>query len=166
MTVRDWKPTTDEERLFEARFLALTGNRPFRWQWRLFDDFIRCKWPYQIDLPTDLGKTSVIVIWLLALHRAFEVEGKPLLHPRRLAYVVDRRVVVDQASEEAEAIVTRLDRRSTTRTIRYARLRCAFETQAATGEFLRFRPCAASGPSTRAGARTRRARQSLSGRST
>ncbi len=110
MTVPDWKPTTDEERLFETRFLSLTGYRPFRWQWRLFEHFTKCEWPYQVDLPTGLGKTSVIALWLLALGRALEVGAEPLLHPRRLAYVVDRRVVVDQASDEAEAIVLRLER--------------------------------------------------------
>lgn len=117
MALSDWKPATDEERRFETRFRALTeslapphGHRPFRWQWRLFKQFSRCEWPYQIDLPTGLGKTSVIAIWLLALDHALETQAKPLRHPRRLAYVVDRRVVVDQASEEAEAIVTRLER--------------------------------------------------------
>jgi CRISPR-associated endonuclease/helicase Cas3 len=105
----DWMPSTPEERLFEARFRALTGHRPFRWQWRLFENFTKCEWPYQIDLPTGLGKTSVIALWLLALGRALEKGAEPLLQPRRLAYVVDRRVVVDQASEEAEAIVTRLE---------------------------------------------------------
>jgi CRISPR-associated endonuclease/helicase Cas3 len=110
MTVPDWRPTTEEARLFEQRFRALTGNRPFRWQWRLFEHFTRGEWPYQIDLPTGLGKTSIIALWLLAVGRALEEEGKPLRHPRRLAYIVDRRVVVDQASEEAEAIVRRLDR--------------------------------------------------------
>lgn len=108
--VPDWEPSTAEEHHFDARFRALTGHRPFRWQWRLFEQFTRNEWPYQIDLPTGLGKTSVIALWLLALGRALEVEAKPLLHPRRLAYVVDRRVVVDQASEEAEAMVTRLER--------------------------------------------------------
>lgn len=110
MTVPDWKPSTDEERLFEARFRALTGHRPFRWQWRLFEDFTKYEWPYQIDLPTGLGKTSVIALWVLALGRALETNPKPLLYPRRLAYVVDRRIVVDQASDEAEAVVTRLER--------------------------------------------------------
>lgn len=110
MTVADWNPTTHEERLFEERFRALTGHRAFRWQWRLFEQFSRCEWPYQIDLPTGLGKTSIMALWLLAVDRAIEQEVKPLRHPRRLAYVVDRRVVVDQASEEAEAIVTRLER--------------------------------------------------------
>jgi CRISPR-associated endonuclease/helicase Cas3 len=106
--VPDWQPHTSEERLFAKRFAALTGNHPFRWQWRLFESFTRAAWPHQVDLPTGLGKTSVIGLWVLALGRALEMDAVPLPIPRRLAYVVDRRVVVDQASEEAETIVNRL----------------------------------------------------------
>jgi CRISPR-associated endonuclease/helicase Cas3 len=50
-----------------------------------------------LDIPTGLGKTATIAVWLVA--RAL---GAPL--PRRLAYVVDRRAVVDQATEVAEKL--------------------------------------------------------------
>ena len=55
------------------------------------------------DLPTGLGKTSIITIWLLALaHRA---RANTLIgFPRRLIYVVNRRTVVDQATREAEKL--------------------------------------------------------------
>jgi CRISPR-associated endonuclease/helicase Cas3 len=55
------------------------------------------------DLPTGLGKTSVIAIWLLGLAeraRTRAVSG----FPRRLVYVVNRRTVVDQATGEVEAM--------------------------------------------------------------
>lgn len=52
---------------FEADFTALTGNAPFPWQRTLFDSFMEGKIPPVCDLPTGLGKTSVIAIWLLAL---------------------------------------------------------------------------------------------------
>jgi CRISPR-associated endonuclease/helicase Cas3 len=48
-------------------------------------------------LPTGLGKTSVMAIWLIA-----RAHGAKL--PRRLVYVVDRRAVVDQATDEAEKL--------------------------------------------------------------
>lgn len=51
--------------------------------------------PSAIDLPTGLGKTSVIAIWLLARAAGAKV-------PLRLVYVVDRRAVVDQASAVAD----------------------------------------------------------------
>ncbi len=56
-----------------------------------------------LDIPTGLGKTGVMAIWLVA--RAC---GAPL--PRRLAYVVDRRAVVDQATEVAEGLRNCVDR--------------------------------------------------------
>jgi CRISPR-associated endonuclease/helicase Cas3 len=52
-------------------------------------------------IPTGLGKTAVIGIWLAA-----RAVGTVL--PRRLVYVVDRRAVVDQATAEAEDVVRNL----------------------------------------------------------
>ena len=67
------------------------------WQRRLFREFIDNRLPSALDLPTGLGKTSVMTIWMIARAR-----GAPL--PRRLVYVVDRRAVVDQATAEAEKL--------------------------------------------------------------
>jgi CRISPR-associated endonuclease/helicase Cas3 len=86
---------------FVTLFKQIMDFFPFRWQWRLFDRFQRGKLPTAIDLPTGLGKTSVMTIWLLA--RAFNTGL-----PRRLVYVVDRRAVVDQATAEAEKIRDRM----------------------------------------------------------
>jgi CRISPR-associated endonuclease/helicase Cas3 len=80
---------------FDSDFRFLTGNSPFPWQRTLFDRFVTNDFPKVCGLPTGLGKTSVIAIWLLAL------AVKPTL-PRRLVYVVNRRTVVDQATSEAE----------------------------------------------------------------
>ena len=77
---------------------------PFPWQRRLFDLFRSGHIPDALDLPTGLGKTSVMACWLLA-HAASGGTATPL--PRRLAYVVDRRAVVDQASTEAERLFGR-----------------------------------------------------------
>lgn len=88
---------------FETLFQALTGHPPFRWQTRLHrDHFATGVPPDAVDLPTGLGKTSVMAIWLIALARQF-AERKVTL-PRRLVYVVDRRTVVDQATAEAEML--------------------------------------------------------------
>lgn len=78
---------------FDEDFAALSGFRPFAWQRRLFESLYSGDVPVALDLPTGLGKTSVIAIWLIA-----RAHGAKL--PRRLAYVVDRRAVVDQATEE------------------------------------------------------------------
>src|SRR5207237_4864610 len=96
---------------FAAAFAALTGHQPFRWQQRLFDDFVRGEIPDACDIPTGLGKTSIIAIWLIALaaqaERAQPGYDKVTL-PRRLVYVVNRRTVVDQATDDAEMMRTQL----------------------------------------------------------
>lgn len=79
---------------FASAFQSLTGNSPMSWQGRLYDHFGKHKLPAVIDLPTGLGKTMVMAIWLIAW-----AEKKSV--PRRLIYVVDRRTVVDQATDLA-----------------------------------------------------------------
>ncbi len=71
------------------------SQAPFPWQTALLNRFIKGNAPEALDIPTGLGKTAVMAIWLVA--RAL---GAAL--PRRLVYVVDRRAVVDQATEVAE----------------------------------------------------------------
>lgn len=88
---------------FEHAFQALTGYRPLRWQSRLFAQYFeRGALPQAIDVPTGLGKTAVMALWLIA-----RAQGARL--PRRLVYVVDRRAVVDQATEFAVGLRLKLD---------------------------------------------------------
>ncbi len=84
------------------------------------------KIPPSIDLPTGSGKTSVMTIWLLALAAQVKAREMPSL-PRRIVWVVDRRVVVDQATEEAKQIVERLEKDPALAEVRaaMARLSCA-----------------------------------------
>ena len=86
------------ERRFAAAFAALTGEcGPFRWQLRLLRRMLGVNLPKAVDVPTGLGKTAVMALWLIAV-----AEGAGL--PRRLVYVVDRRAVVDQATRFAEQL--------------------------------------------------------------
>jgi CRISPR-associated endonuclease/helicase Cas3 len=86
-----------------ASFVALTERQPFHWQRRLLEEWLlRGKIPDAVDVPTGLGKTMVMALWLVA--RAMDAKL-----PRRLVYVVDRRAVVDQATEEAERLRASLD---------------------------------------------------------
>ena len=92
---------SEDHRLVEA-FAALTaedGERhpPFRWQMRLLRRLLQADLPQAVDVPTGLGKTAVMALWLIAL-----ADGADL--PRRLVYVVDRRAVVDQATRFAERL--------------------------------------------------------------
>jgi CRISPR-associated endonuclease/helicase Cas3 len=87
---------------FPASYKALTGNAPFPWQEALYARFAAGDPPPACNLPTGLGKTSVIPIWLIAL------ATNPANVPRRLVYVVNRRTVVDQATDEAVKVRKRL----------------------------------------------------------
>lgn len=75
-----------------------------RWQLRLLQRLRAGDIPEAVDLPTGLGKTAVMALWLIA--RAFPACGTIL--PRRLVYVVDRRAVVDQATKHAERLADAL----------------------------------------------------------
>lgn len=81
---------------FDVCFGALYGDgrKPFPWQRRLHDRFKAGDPPATVDIPTGLGKTSAMAAWLLARAASPTVAN-------RLVYVVDRRTVVDQATEEA-----------------------------------------------------------------
>lgn len=89
----------DQVTQFRSAFEALTRSRPFPWQEDLYLRFFsQGQFPSSCNLPTGLGKTSVVAIWLIALaHR-------PERSPRRLVYVVNRRTVVDQTTSEVERL--------------------------------------------------------------
>jgi len=82
---------------FADLFSALTGHEPFPWQEKLYKRFVSDDGnhiPKSCSIPTGLGKTNVIAVWLIAL------ANHPGKMPRRLVYVVNRRTVVDQTTEE------------------------------------------------------------------
>jgi CRISPR-associated endonuclease/helicase Cas3 len=89
---------------FDVAFRLLTDYDPFPWQQALYERFVQGRVPSSCNLPTGLGKTAVIPIWLIALAHA------PGHVPRRLVYTVNRRVVVDQATREAEKVRENLSR--------------------------------------------------------
>lgn len=90
---------------FAIVFKLLTGHAPFPWQEALYERFTTDDWSEitAIDIPTGLGKTSIMAIWLIALAYARDEDSR-LLVPRRLVYVVNRRTVVDQSTREAEKL--------------------------------------------------------------
>ena len=85
---------------FEQTFKTLTKTKgPFPWQIELYEQWLaKGKIPHSCNLPTGLGKTSVIAIWLIALI------NHPEKMPRRLVYVVNRQTVVDQTTNEVEKL--------------------------------------------------------------
>lgn len=91
---------------FPEFFQAVRGYEPFPWQAELAAELVNGSFPRTIDVPTGFGKTSVIDCWAFALaaHAARQSRGVPL----RLCFVVDRRLIVDGAHEEAVRLQERL----------------------------------------------------------
>lgn len=83
---------------FPAYFCAVHGYSPFPWQRRLTDQVLSEGWPATIDLPTGTGKTAVLDTAVFAL------ACDPAVVPRRIVFVIDRRIVVDQVCERARTI--------------------------------------------------------------
>lgn len=74
---------------------------PFPWQRRLAERVCALGWPHTIDLPTASGKTACLDVAVFAM--AVRRQG-----PRRIFFVVDRRVVVDAAFERMKHIAKNL----------------------------------------------------------
>lgn len=84
---------------FGAFFSDVHDQAPFPWQERLTRQVLSDgQWPEVIDLPTGTGKTSVLDTAVFAL------AARPDRFPRRVVFVIDRRIVVDQVYERADLI--------------------------------------------------------------
>jgi CRISPR-associated endonuclease/helicase Cas3 len=81
---------------FAEFYRAVYGYDPFPWQTRLANRVCSGDWPRAIALPTAAGKTTCIDIATFAL-ACYAKEA-----PRRIFFVVDRRIVVDQAKIHAD----------------------------------------------------------------
>jgi CRISPR-associated endonuclease/helicase Cas3 len=86
--------------IFVDYFQELHGHTPFPWQERLARTVVEEGWPAVIDLPTASGKTACIDIAVFAL-----ANGNGA---RRILFVVDRKVIVDEAYRRAERIAEKL----------------------------------------------------------
>ena len=76
---------------FRDFFQALHGKQPFPWQEALAAQVCAGQWPQVIHLPTASGKTACIDVALFAL----ALRGKEAA--RRIFFIVDRRMVVNEA---------------------------------------------------------------------
>lgn len=93
---------------FPAFFEACHGYPPFPWQTRLLGHVLETGWPSYLTLPTASGKTSVLDVGIFALACQAHLSPDKRTMPRRIALVVDRRVVVDDAAARARKIRSRL----------------------------------------------------------
>lgn len=93
---------------FSSWFYALWKRDPFPWQKMLAERVSNGAWPAALDLPTASGKTACIDIAIFAL--AVQAHHPPAQRtaPRRIWFVVDRRIVVDEAFARATEIAGKL----------------------------------------------------------
>lgn len=87
---------------FDAWYADRHGYPPFPWQTRLAERLAADDWPEALTPPTGCGKTAIIDIWLWA-----RLQGLPV--PRRLVYVIDRRLVVDGVTDYAQTLAASLE---------------------------------------------------------
>lgn len=93
---------------FNDFFYGLWGHEPFPWQKMLAAQLLENPWPCTLDLPTASGKTACmdIAVWSLAAQSFIPVSERTA--PRRIWFVVDRRLVVDEAFERASKLSEKL----------------------------------------------------------
>lgn len=91
----------------------------------MFEEIIEGGPPSLVDLPTGAGKTDLIVIWLIALARygLNRKQAKPI--PRRLVWVVNRRVLVQQVHDLVRELRRALDESESSKT---RELKCALRS--------------------------------------
>jgi CRISPR-associated endonuclease/helicase Cas3 len=93
---------------FAEFFSALWGVDPFPWQKMLAERVGTGRWPKVLDLPTASGKTACIDVALFALAMQGDESLERRTAPRRIWFVVDRRIVVDEAFDRAQVIAEAL----------------------------------------------------------
>jgi CRISPR-associated endonuclease/helicase Cas3 len=93
---------------FAAFFEEIHGYAPFPWQERLLRQVAEIgDWPRVLDLPTGSGKTAAIDV--AVFHLALEADrGETRRASVRIAFVVDRRLAVDDAFARAQQIANAL----------------------------------------------------------
>jgi CRISPR-associated endonuclease/helicase Cas3 len=101
-----WPPLAPAD--FTAFFKAVHGVPPFPWQDRLLQQIAEeGRWPAILDLPTGSGKTAALEI--AVFHLALEASRGPERQaPIRIAFVVDHRLIVDDAYARAQHLGTAL----------------------------------------------------------
>jgi len=93
---------------FGSFFEEIHGYPPFKWQAELANQVFDHGWPKALKMPTASGKTSVIDI--AVFHLALEAGTDNRKAPLRIIFVVDRRLVVDDAFEHAHSLAEKVSK--------------------------------------------------------
>jgi CRISPR-associated endonuclease/helicase Cas3 len=90
---------------FTDFFHAVHGYEPFKWQHRLAAEVIEEGFHDVIRVPTGCGKTSVLDVAVFHLALQADCEHDKQTAARRICFVVDRRLIVDEVTEHALKIL-------------------------------------------------------------
>ncbi|HWO94722.1 MAG TPA: type I-U CRISPR-associated helicase/endonuclease Cas3, partial [Dehalococcoidia bacterium] len=81
-------------------------RKPFNWQARLAKEVLAARrWPDVIRVPTGCGKTGVLDLALFDLALQAPLRAEDRTAARRICFVIDRRLVVDEVTEHAQRIL-------------------------------------------------------------
>ena len=94
---------------FQEFFDAVHGYAPFPWQTLLAEKTCTGYFPDAVDLPTASGKTACLDIAVYALAAQADQPLGRRSAARRVWFVVDRRIVVDEAFERARKLAKALE---------------------------------------------------------
>ena len=97
----------DRTRALERLCAALGVSQPYGWQIAAYERLVDGQLPGQVKVPTAAGKTMLLAVFVAAL--AEQARRGAVTLPRRLVHVVNRRVLVDEATRLAERIQKALD---------------------------------------------------------
>jgi CRISPR-associated endonuclease/helicase Cas3 len=91
------------KRLLDDLFQLLVERAPYRWQREAFTQFRGGQVPSAVLAPTAAGKTMLLPIFVAAL-ACQAIRGGQITLPRRVVFVVNRRVLVDEATGLCERL--------------------------------------------------------------
>ena len=94
---------------FQKFFAELNdGHAPFPWQSDLAEDAVAGEWPDYIAVPTGSGKTACLEVAVYALAAQAHLPPAERNAARRIFFIVNRRVIVDEAFERAKRMALAL----------------------------------------------------------
>lgn len=93
---------------FTEFFNALWGYDPFPWQNDLAERAVSGNWPDFIAAPTGSGKTACLEVAVYALAAQAHLPPTERNAPRRIFFIVNRRVIVDEAWDRARRMAIAL----------------------------------------------------------
>ena len=93
---------------FAELFRSAWGYEPFAWQRELADLVQAGRWPSLLDVPTGMGKTAALDVFVWHLASQAGLAPTERTAPLRAAFVIDRRLVVDSAFVRMRTLTQRL----------------------------------------------------------